>query len=101
MSKALLAVTATSLTSVGLLSAGYFVGGMWNEGSYLVASGIALALPGVAGLVIAAWSEISAGRAYRRRLDEGRRYAERSDAEFRARKQDQKHIDALEQALAA
>ena len=88
MSKALLGVTAASLISVGLLAAGNFVWGISSVGSYLVASCIALALPGVAGLLFAACSVISDGRACRRRLEEGRRNAERSGAEFRARRQD-------------
>lgn len=101
MSKTLIAIAAASVASVCLVAGSLYTTGGGSVPPMVAGAAAVLMLPGVVGIVYVLFAELSAERKYRRMREEGRRYAAKSDAEFKLRKQDPKHIEELERALAA
>lgn len=101
MSKIIAAVALCSVASVCVIGTGLAASGGEAVPPEVIIPALALMIPGVAAIAYVVMREMAADRKYRRMQEEGRRYCEKSDAEFRARKQDQSAIDALEKALAA
>mgnify|MGYP001381322605 CR=1 FL=1 len=101
MSKTMLLLAASAAASV---SASTAIAYLSHKGSIppdgLLLLSVALAVPPAVGLLWAVLMEAGEERKARLRDEEGRRYAARSDAEFRNRRQDPAHLAALEEALA-
>ncbi|MCZ7860887.1 hypothetical protein O9X98_05670 [Agrobacterium salinitolerans] len=86
---------ATSAVTTWMIAAGHGV----PTGLVIATTTLSLlSVAGVAGIVL---GELADHRDWQRQRDEGRRQAERSNAQYRVRPQDQHHMDELEQALTA
>ena len=65
----------------------------------LVTATTVFSLLAVAGIASIVFGELAERRTWQRQREEGRRSAERSNAQYRMRQQNQHHLDELEKAL--